>query len=76
MNDADDAFSRHPDKIRAHQIVMRHIHNAVCPKCAGRKQEKSKQDAYGRRFHRRKNNPSNQSSNGIMFQSVTLMILI
>ena len=76
MNDADDAFTRHPDKIRPHQVVMRHIHNAVCRKCAGRQQEKNKQNAYGRRFHRRKNNPSNQSSNGIIFQSVALMIFI
>src|SRR5947207_425461 len=55
---------------------MRDIENAVCRKCAGRQQEKNKQHAYSRRFHRRKNNPSDQSSNGIMFQSVALMIFI
>jgi ssDNA-binding Zn-finger/Zn-ribbon topoisomerase 1 len=55
---------------------MRHIHNAVCRKCAGRQEQKKKQNAYGRRFHRRENNPSDQSSNGIVFQSVVLMIFI
>jgi hypothetical protein len=52
---------------------MRHIDNAVCRKCAGRQQEKNEQKGYGRRFHRRKNNPSDQSSNGIdpRFQKLT-----
>jgi hypothetical protein len=44
---------------------MRQIDNVVCRKCAGRKHEKNEQNAYGGRFHGRKNNPSNQSSNGI-----------
>ena len=44
---------------------MRHIDNAVCRKCAGRQQQKKKQNGYGRRFHRRKNNPFDQSSNEI-----------
>src|SRR5207245_7110706 len=76
VNDADDAFTRHPDKIRSHQVVMRHIHNAICRKCAGRQQEKKKQNAYGRRFHRRKNNPSDQSSNGIDVSVGSFMIFI
>src|SRR5437899_13066852 len=55
---------------------MRHIYNAVCRKCAGRQQEKNKQNAYGRRFHRRKNNPSDQSSNGIDVSVGSFMIFI
>src|SRR6266404_7440115 len=42
VNDADDALAFHRDKIDAHQIVMRQVHDAVAGKGAERHEQNEK----------------------------------
>src|ERR1051325_2446567 len=50
MNDADDTFALHSHKIWPHQVVMRHVDDAVVGERTQRSEQQREQNA-SKRFH-------------------------
>jgi hypothetical protein len=64
VNDANDALPLHQFEIDLHQIVMRHVDDAVGTGPRGDRQgEQENQNADGRKFHRADDNWRRQADN-------------